>query len=323
MVPFLVPGFDRGLVKRFTTASSWYSVGQVADAVLTLSDVLIVGAAAGVRAAVVDAVAQRLAQLPLKVVSPRTGLLFVKAGTLIARDNLAGLRETIDGVVGFVLGMSIPAAIAIGFLAGPAVEAWVGPLYRDAVPIIGLLVIAAVVQSWAVALKLSINGAGHPKLTAAIFGSEAVIHVGLGIILSARYGALGMAEAALIGVVLMEGVLLLPLAYRWLGDSLAHRAWRAARTLVLPTLVTGVVAWAVGRSGGWLSVFADTHGRFVGVVVVAERGRPHDPLLRGALRVRSRRSASAIHAAIPGRRWVGSLPASTNVGRRDGALGGS
>jgi len=208
----------------------------------------------------------------LKVVQPRTGLLFVKAGTLIARDNRAGLRETIDGAVGFALGMSIPAAIAIGFLAGPAVEAWVGPLYRDAVPIIGLLVIAAVVQSWAVALKLSINGAGHPKLTAVIFGSEAVIHVGLGIVLSARYGALGMAEAALIGVVLMEGVLLLPLAYRWLGDSLAHRSLRAARTLLLPTLVTSAVAWAVGRSGGWLYVFTDTHGRFVGLVAVAVSG---------------------------------------------------
>ena len=269
---FSFRGFDRSLVKRFTTASSWYSVGQVADAVLTLSDVLIVGAAAGVRAAAVYAVAQRLAQLPLKVVSPRTGLLFVKAGTLIARDNRAGLRETIDGVVGFVLAMSIPAAVAIGFLAGPAIEAWVGPLYRDAVPIIGLLVIAAVVQSWAVALKLSINGAGYPKLTAAIFGSEAVIHVGLGIFLAARYGALGMAEAALIGVVLMEGILLLPLAYRWLGDSLAHRALRAARTLILPTLVSGAVAWALGRSGGWLYVFTDTHGRFVGLVAVAVSG---------------------------------------------------
>ena len=296
---FSFRGFDRGLVKRFTTASSWYSVGQVADAVLTLSDVLIVGAAAGVRAAAVYAVAQRLAQLPLKVVSPRTGLLFVKAGTLIARDNRAGLRETIDGVVGFVLGMSIPAAIAIGFLAGPAVEAWVGPLYRDTVPIIGLLVIAAVVQSWAVALKLSVNGAGYPKLTAAIFGSEAVIHVGLGIVLSARYGALGMAEAALIGVVLMEGALLLPLAYRWLGDSLAHRALRGADA---PPSHTRHRRCGMGRRAErWLALRLHRYARPFrrGRRCRGERSCPHGPLLRGALRVRPRRSASAIHSAIP------------------------
>jgi O-antigen/teichoic acid export membrane protein len=269
---FSFRGFDRSLVKRFTTASSWYSVGQIADAVLALSDVLIVGAAAGVRAAAVYAVAQRLAQLPLKVVQPRTALLFVKAGTLVARDNRAGLRDAVDEVVGFVLALSIPAAIALGFLAGPAIEAWVGPLYRDAVPVIGLLVIAAVVQSWAQPLKMSINGAGLPKLTAAVFGSEAVIHVGLGIALAARYGALGMAEAALIGTVLMEGVLLLPLAYRWLDDSLVRRSLRAARTLTLPTLVTGALAWFVGRSGGRLYVFTDTHGRFVGLVTVAATG---------------------------------------------------
>jgi O-antigen/teichoic acid export membrane protein len=240
--------------------------------VLALSDVLIVGAAAGVRAAAVYAVAQRLAQLPLKAVQPRSGLLFVTAGTLIARENRSGLREAVDEVVGFGLAMSIPAALAIGFLAGPAIEAWVGPLYRESVPVIGLLVIAAVVQAWAQPIKLAINGAGHPKLTAAIFGAEAVIHVALGLFLAGRYGALGMAEAALAGVVLMEGLLLLPLAYRWLGDSLPRRIWRAVRTLGIPALVTGVVAWAVGRSDGRLYVFTDTHGRVVGLLAVAASG---------------------------------------------------
>ena len=64
--------FDRASSRRFSLATGWYSLAQVSQAVISLSDVLIVGAAAGVRAAAIYAVAQRLALLPLRVVQPRT-----------------------------------------------------------------------------------------------------------------------------------------------------------------------------------------------------------------------------------------------------------
>ena len=50
----------------------------------------------------------------------------------------------------------------------------------------------------------------------------------LGIVLASRYGALGMAWAVLISVVVMEGVLMLPLTYRQLGDSFPRRPCRRA-----------------------------------------------------------------------------------------------
>ena len=59
-------------------------------------------------------------------------------------------------MVRFVQYLSIPAAIVLGFLAGPAVEAWVGPVYREAAPVVGLLCLAGVVQAWALALRQSI-----------------------------------------------------------------------------------------------------------------------------------------------------------------------
>ena len=53
--------FDRSILRAFSSASGLYSMVQISDAVIGLSDVLIVGAAAGVRAAAIYAVAQRLA----------------------------------------------------------------------------------------------------------------------------------------------------------------------------------------------------------------------------------------------------------------------
>lgn len=265
-------GFDRGLLRMFSLASGWFSIIQVSDAIVSLSDVLIVGAVAGVRAAAIYAVAQRLGLLPIRIIQPRTFVLFTKAGQLAARDNLSGLRDTTDEVVRFVQYLSIPAAIALGFLAGPAVEAWLGPLYREAAPVIGLLCLAGVVQAWASAIRVAICGAGRPQLSAILYGTEAVLHVALGVALASRYGALGMAEAALITVVVMEGMLTLPLAYRQLGDSFPRRAVRTLRTLGPPAVVTGGLAWLVGRGGGPLYVFTDTAGRIPGLVAVAGAG---------------------------------------------------
>jgi O-antigen/teichoic acid export membrane protein len=264
--------FDRAILKTFSLATGWYSLAQVSQAVINLSDVLIVGAFAGVRAAAIYAVAQRLALLPQRVVQPRAFLLFARAGQLAARDNRSGLRDSTDQVVGFVRYLSIPAAIVLGFLAGPAVEVWVGPLYQEAAACIGLLCVAAVVQAWGQAISLAISGAGRPRLASILYGGEAVVHVGLGIVLSSRYGALGMAEAALIGAVLLEGLLMIPLVYRQLGDSLPRRLVYMVRIVGLPLVVTGGLAYLVGRVGGPLYAFVDGHIRIVGFVGVVVAG---------------------------------------------------
>ena len=45
--------FDRALLRMFSVASGWFSLIEISEAVVNLSDVLIVGAAAGVRAAAI------------------------------------------------------------------------------------------------------------------------------------------------------------------------------------------------------------------------------------------------------------------------------
>jgi O-antigen/teichoic acid export membrane protein len=264
--------FDRSLLRMFSLASGWFSLIEISEAVVNLSDVLIVGAAAGVRAAAIYAVAQRLGLLPLKIVQPRSYVLFTVAGQLEARQKRSELRESTDSAVGFVKYLGIPAAIVLGFLAGPTVEAWLGSQYREAVPVIGLLCIAGVIQAWAGTLRMAICGAGRPQLSAVLYGGEAAFHVALGILLAARYGALGMAEAVLISVVVMEAMLMLPLTYGQLGDSFVRRAGRIARAVGLPAVVTGCLAWVVGRGGGPLYAFTGDHGRILGLIAVGAAG---------------------------------------------------
>ena len=264
--------FDAALARTFTTLSGWYSLAQISDAVLTLTDVLIVGAVAGVASAAVYAVAQRVGPLPLRIVQPRIYTLFPTAAELGARNNESGLRDRTEAVARFALYLSVPVAIALGFLAGPFVEVWVGSLFREAATIIGLLCIASVVQGWAFSVRVALSGSSRPKLPAILYGLEALFHVGLGIALAHRYGPVGMAAAALVGVVTMEGMLLIPLAYRQLGDSFPRRAMRFVRALALPALCAAAFAWALGRGGGPLFAFTGSHGRVAGLVMVGLSG---------------------------------------------------
>jgi O-antigen/teichoic acid export membrane protein len=277
MLRHLLPGFrlslrqfDRSMVRSFTVTSGWYSLAEVSLAVIGGADVLIVGAAAGVRSAAVYSVAQRLGQLPVKIVGPRVYLLFTQAGTLATRNDRDGLARAVGQITRTVLAISIPSALILGFLAGPTVRAWVGPEYHKAAIVIGLLCIAGCVQSWALTLRTALNGWGQPKVSSIVLGVEAVLHVGLGIILARRYGAVGMAEAVLISVVVMEATLMLPIAYQRLKISMFDAGVSAVHALLLPSLGAGVLGWGLAR--GVLGNFVDTHSKIPSLVVVGVSG---------------------------------------------------
>jgi O-antigen/teichoic acid export membrane protein len=279
MLRRLLPGFrlsprqfDRSMVRSFTVTSGWYSLAEVSLAVIGGADVLIVGAAAGVGSAAIYSVAQRLGQLPLRIVEPRVYLLFTQAGSLAARDDREGLARALGQITRTVQAISIPSALVLGFLAGPTVRAWVGPEYHNAAVVIGLLCIAGCVQSWALTLRTALNGWGQPKVSSIVLSVEALLHVGLGIFLAQKYGAEGMAEAVLITVVVMEATLLLPIAYRRLEISMAAAGLSAIRALAVPVLVVGALAWAVARSRGFLSDFVETHEKVASLAVVGAIG---------------------------------------------------
>ena len=114
---------------------------------------------------------------------------------------------------------------------------------------------------------------------------------------------------------------MLPLVYRQLGDSLPRRVCARCASWACP-VVTGGLAWVVGRSGGPLYVFTDTAwpDRRVCCASRWRDRRPDGRVLRVASRVAPRRSASTVLPAF--RTWLGgSRPACTSVPPRDGARG--
>ncbi len=183
----------------------------------------------------------------------------------------SGLRESTDQVVRFVQYLSIPVAIVLGFLAGPTVEAWLGPLYREAAPVIGLLCLAGVVQAWALAIRTAICGSGRPRSppssTAPKPSSTWASASCSPPLWRPGYGRGGTDRRRADGGNAHHSARLPP-TRRFLSPPGAARG----ADVGLASLVTGALAWVVGRGGGPLYVFTETHGRIAGLTAVAGAG---------------------------------------------------
>jgi len=263
-------GFDRSILRSFAGLAGWFSLGEISGAVIGGVDVIVVGIVVGIRAAGIFAIGQRLGSLPGKVITPPTDVVFPYAGQLAGRGDRQGMRNVNEDVTRLVMALAIPTALSMMFLAGPAVQAWVGPSFHQAADVAVILAGSVIVQALVLTPRTVMAGSGQPRLPTIVSMVEAVMHIGLGIVFCHLFGVIGAAYTALTAAVLLEGCILLPTLYRKLEMSLVVQLFRLIRAHVIPLVVAGSVAWSLAR---WpVRSFVDHHGRTASLAVVVAAG---------------------------------------------------
>lgn len=241
--------FDRSLVRSFAGLSVWYALAQLSGLVSERIDPIVVGLVVDVPAAGVYAVGQRLAQLAGKLAATPAQTLFPYSAELSARDDLDGLRASM--ITGTRLGLAIagPTALAIGLLAGPALDVWVGHSFHEAAPVAvylaGALAIAALAQPGFSVLQ----GMGVVRGPAAIYAGESALNLGLSIGLGLRSGAVGVAEATLLATAAVKLFVFLPYMCRQLHVPLRSFYYAVLRAH-LPAAAAAGAAGCGLRSAG-------------------------------------------------------------------------
>jgi O-antigen/teichoic acid export membrane protein len=262
--------FDRSILRSFLSQTGWFSLGEVATAVVSGVDVIIVGIVVGVRAAAIFTLGYRLASLPARAVTPPADVVFPYAGQLAGRGDREGMRAITQTVTRRVMSIALPGAGAIMLLAFPAVRAWVGPNFHKSAEVAIILAAAVIFTALTVTPRAVVSGSGEPKVPTLVLSAEAVLHVGLAIALCHFFGLLGAAEAALISTVLMEAIVLLPMLYRKLQMGLrAQLAW-LLRAHLPPVVVAGSIGWLLGR--GPDADFVKHHERAASISVLVGSG---------------------------------------------------
>lgn len=280
--------FERRLVKPLLGMSGWIALTDLVEIVTMRIDPLLVGLIVGVPQAGVYAVGQKLSQFVDRLSGPALAMFFPHAAALGAARDDESIRAALLAGTRLGVGITLPLAIVLSVLAGPAVHVWVGDGFGGAADVVVYLSLTAFVTALTRPGVYILRGLGDVKFAANVGVLQAIVSVVASVVLGQAMGLAGVALGTLVGIGSAQILLILPYICRRLGVPLLRLTLMLVRAQLLPAalllavcfalrsfaddgflqlMATGVVATAV-----YLPVYALTglsreeRGRFVSLI---------------------------------------------------------
>jgi O-antigen/teichoic acid export membrane protein len=234
--------FSTGHVREVSAFSLYLFVISIAIQVGTHVDNLIVGAYLGTAAVAVYTVAMRLSEYHRQLCGQFSGFLFPLIVRYHADKDGTALRATL--LEGTRVGLGLATLVALGMivLGRELVQLWMGPGFEAVVIPLYILAGAGIVMVAQGPTGNILLGTGHHRLVAAASIAEILFNVGLSIALIGSRELTGVAIGTAIPYVLINVLLLMPVACRAVGVSLGG----FFRDTVGPTVAGLVPAALVG-----------------------------------------------------------------------------
>lgn len=236
--------FDRTLVRPLARISFWFFLRDMAEVLVHRVDIVVVGLVVGVPEAGVYAVAQKLSLLAERSIWPATVTFFPESALLAAADDRDRLRATVITGTRIALGLAGPMCLTLGLLAGPAIDAWVGPSFSAAASIVIFLAGATAVKSITRTGLLALQGMGDARFPALVLTGEGILNLALSVGLGVAMGLEGVALGTLVAAVVAELSVTLPAIGRKIGIPLRTFVVSCAAPHLVPgagAAVTGMV----------------------------------------------------------------------------------
>lgn len=192
--------FSGGLARSYLHYGILTGVATFLSNMVTQSDNFVVGTRNGVTDLGYYDRGYRTAQWPNLLLNTLVlrSALFTYAQL---RDDTARLRKSMSMVIWLIISMGAPIALALAISASDLVLLLYGERWLPAVPILRLLVIAAMLRPiWDNTFALFI-GIGQPRRAIWIGALQLAIILGLGWLLSGFYGPLGVGAAVIVAYV--------------------------------------------------------------------------------------------------------------------------
>ncbi|MGH2943014.1 MAG: lipopolysaccharide biosynthesis protein [Solirubrobacteraceae bacterium] len=238
---------DRALARRFTGLSVWFFVLDMSKVMVIRLDTVVVGLVVGVPAAGVYAVGQRLTLALEQLVEPLTKSFFPHSSSLSAGEDHEGLRRSL--IVGTRLSLAIaaPIALALGFLAGPLLDLWLGADsgFGDAAVVVVLLAAAVTIGALTRTGLLMLQGVGKVRAPALLMAAEAVLNLSLSVVLAQSIGLEGVALGTLIAVVVANLGFFYPYMCREFGVPIGELSATLARAHAPALVAGGSTGWGI------------------------------------------------------------------------------
>jgi O-antigen/teichoic acid export membrane protein len=233
--------FSRSLVREVTSLSVYFFMVDIAIQVGMNLDNVVIGAFIGTSAVAVYSVAMRLADYQRQLAGQFNALLFPVIVRLGSTGRSEALREMLVQSTMLALAMIVGVTICMLGFAAPLIELWMGPGFEQSVATLYILGVTSVVLVAQGPLGSVLLGTGRHRIVAILSLADAVLNLGLSLILVKPLGMLGVAAGTGIPVLVLNTLVILPLACRTVGIGVLG----FVRTIVRPSLAGSVPAAAL------------------------------------------------------------------------------
>lgn len=254
--------FRMARLREVTRFSVYMLIQDAANRLNYMTDPIIIAAVLTTSAVAVWTIAQRLADMVLRLTNQLNDVLFPVVVDCDSTQQDERLRELLVQGTRLSLATTLPVVGSMALLAEPVVMGWTGPAFRSAAPVLQILALVVLVRVGTSTAATVLRGAGHHRLLAVSNMAAAIVNIVVSLLLVRTYGLPGMAVATLIPVTIRALTVLVPVACRRVRLPLVTYA----RTALWPAAWPGVLALAP------LAVLGETTGLSLGQAVACGLG---------------------------------------------------
>lgn len=231
--------FNRERLRELTGFSVYVLIQTLGNKLNYATDPMVIAAFLATGPVAIWTVAQRLADMVLRITNQLNEVLFPVVVDCDSRQHDDRMRDVLVQGTKISLALAVPISSALTLLAKPMVLAWVGHKFVDAAMLVQILVAVVLVRVGTNTAATVLKGGGHIRLLAWSNTAAAGANVVLSVILLKLYGLPGVAWATLIPIVIRAVAVLLPVACRRCAISVHEFVAQA----VWPTIWPAVIAF--------------------------------------------------------------------------------
>jgi Polysaccharide biosynthesis C-terminal domain len=164
------------------------------------------------------------------------------------------------------LATAVPLCAVAAVMAERIVTLWVGPNFAGSIPVLQILVLVVAIKVGVMTAQALLKGTEHHRFLAGALAVNAVVNLGLSIVLAQWLGLVGVALGTLIPAAAVLMFVVFPRACRVVGLPLLAVLRSAVWPAVWPALPAGAVVMALRQpfaASGEVAAFAAAAGVLV------------------------------------------------------------
>jgi O-antigen/teichoic acid export membrane protein len=223
----------------------WGGLMDLAVAVVERASDLLLVAMVGASAVTAWNIGLRAGSIPVQIIVPLVVVFLPLAAEMNIKRSGAMLPDLLVSGSKAVLAVALPLGIILAIGARTVVEAWIGPDYDEAVPLLRLLALHSVLTALSLPAESLLMGTGRVRALAGILCLRGALGLTLGILWIQSWGTVGLAGASVVSAFVVILGLQIPVACRSVGIPLRRFAREAVIPVLLPALPLAVAAIAV------------------------------------------------------------------------------